>query len=132
MTDNLGKDLIENTSPKNSSIIVCLVVAPEVLIEPLPRNGQFLNIHVTIYTCSKHERSSQRNSHCQQTSLKQNSFLGNGCETKERRPLLGNRFLISKNRRSLLGNDSANTFPLQWIRKQQRNDVLYVVLAKIL
>jgi hypothetical protein len=36
--------------------------------------------------------------------------------TTEGRPLLGSRFLISKNRQPLLGNDSINTFPRQRTR----------------
>jgi hypothetical protein len=36
--------------------------------------------------------------------------------TMERRPLLGSRFLISKNRRQLLVNGSVNTFTRQRIR----------------
>jgi hypothetical protein len=65
------------------------------------------------------------------TALKQHSFLGNGCET-EQRPLLGNRFLISKNRQPVLDNDSVNTLPRQRIHMQQRNDIFYVVHAEML
>jgi hypothetical protein len=61
---------------------------------------------------SKQDLWSQRNSRCWRTTLKQHLFLGNGRERAERRPLLGSRFLISKNRRPLLRNGSVNMFPL--------------------
>jgi hypothetical protein len=47
--------------------------------------------------------------------------------TVEQRPLLGSRFLISKNRRPLLGKGSVNLFLWQWIHMQQRNGVFYMV-----
>jgi hypothetical protein len=40
-----------------------------------------------------------------------------GKQTTKRRPLLGSRFLISKNIKPMLGNGSVNTFPLQRIRE---------------
>jgi hypothetical protein len=40
-----------------------------------------------------------------------------GKRTMERRPLLGSRFLISKNWRPLLWNGSVNTFPRQLLRE---------------
>jgi hypothetical protein len=51
-------------------------------------------------------------------------------ETMERRPFLGSRFLISKNRRPLLGTVAVNTFPRQRIRMLQSNGVFYMVRAE--
>jgi hypothetical protein len=68
-------------------------------------------------------------------------LLAIGCETTfvsrqrpitERRPLLGSRFLISKNRWQLLGNGLVNTFPGATDTHATEDGVFYVVRAEML